>query len=237
MAALSDRLRASAARLAAQTGMRVAVTGGIAQSVDYERSTSSRLPPLVVAITVVTFLLMLAILRALPLAALAITLNLVSVAAAFGVLELLTLLPPSLPFGGARELDPVGAAGIFGVVFGLSIDYAVFLLARMREGWERDRDNDAAIAYGLERTASVITGAATIMTCVFLIFATAPIQSVAQFGVSLTVAVVLDATAIRLMLVPALMKLAGPRIWWLPAWLDRLLPRLDVDGERAVAGR
>jgi RND superfamily putative drug exporter len=215
--------------------LQVAVTGGIAQSLDYERSTSSRLLPLVIAITVATFLVMLVILRALPLAAIAITLNLLAVAAAFGVLELLTFLPEDWPFGGTHHVDPVGAAGIFGVVFGLSIDYAVFLLMRMREGWERERDNDAAIAYGLERTASVITGAATIMTVVFLIFATAPIQSVAQFGVSLTVAVTLDATVVRLMLVPALMKLIGPRIWWLPAWLERGLPRPDLHGEQVTS--
>ncbi len=234
MGGLNDRLRANAEQLAAASGMQVAVTGGIAQSVDYVRATSSRLLPLVVAITLVTFLLMLMILRALPLAALAIALNLVAVAAAFGVLELLTLLPSSWPFGGTRHIDPVSAAGIFGVVFGLSIDYAVFLLMRMREGWERDGDNEAAIAYGLERTASVITGAATIMACVFVVLSTAPIQSVAQFGISLTVAVVLDATAIRLMLVPALMKLIGPRVWWLPGWLERHLPRLNVHGERVA---
>ncbi len=234
VAAANERLRASARRLAARSGMEVAVTGGVAQGSDYLRATGSRLAPLVVAITLITFLIMLMILRALPLAALAIGLNLFAVAAAFGVLELLTLLPEGWPFGGTHHIDPVSAAGIFGVVFGLSIDYAVFLLMRMREGWERFADNEKAIAHGLERTASVITGAATIMAIVFTVLATAPIQSVAQFGISLTVAVMLDATVIRLMLVPALMKLAGPRIWWLPAPLERALPRLNLHGESAV---
>jgi putative drug exporter of the RND superfamily len=228
MTALNDRVRASADALAARTGLRIAVTGGISQSVDYERATSSRLPWLVLAITLSTFLIMLAILQALPLAALAITLNLMAVAAAFGVLRLLSLLPSELAFGGANNIDPVGAAGIFGVVFGLSIDYSVFLLVRTREGRERHGSNEAAISFGLERTASVITGAATIMVCVFLVFATAPLKSVAQFGVSLTVAVLLDATVIRLMLMPALMKLIGPRVWWMPGWLGRALPRIDV---------
>jgi RND superfamily putative drug exporter len=232
-----DRLSDQAERLSRQTGMQVAVTGGIAQSTDYERATSARLVPLVLVITLVTFLAMLAILRALPLALLAISLNLLVVAAAFGVLALLTNLPPGAPFGGSDHIDPVGAAGIFGVVFGLSIDYAVFLLMRMREAWLRDEDHEAAIAFGLERTASVITGAATIMAIVFLVLATAPIQSVAQFGISLTVVVLLDATAVRLMLVPALMKLIGPRVWWLPHRLERWLPRLDVEGDwRAVPG-
>jgi len=234
MTAENERLRASARSLAAAGGMRVAVTGGIAQSVDYQRATSARLLPLVVAITVITFLVMVMILRALPLAAIAISLNLLAVAAAFGVLSLLTRLPSDLPFGGAGHIDPVSAAGIFGVVFGLSIDYAIFLLMRMREGWERDGDAEAAIVYGLERTAAVITGSATIMTVVFMIFATTPIQSVAQFGISLTVAVVLDATVVRLMLVPTLMKLIGPRIWWMPAWLERALPQINVEGTRSA---
>jgi RND superfamily putative drug exporter len=226
-----DRLRERADQLARRTGMQVAVTGGIAQSTDYERATSARLLPLVIAITLVTFLAMLVVLRALPLALLAIGLNLLVVAAAFGVLELLTGLPQSLPFGGGHHLDPVAAAGIFGVVFGLSMDYSVFLLMRIREAWVRGEGNAAAIAFGLERTAGVITGAATIMAIVFMVLATAPVQSVAQFGVSLTVVVLLDAAVVRLMLLPALMKLAGPRVWWLPRWLERRLPRLDVHGE------
>ena len=216
--------------MARRTGTKTAVTGGIAQTVDYTAATSARLPLLVAAITLATSLVLLAILRALPLAAIAITLNLFAVAAAFGVLRMLLVLPEGWPLGGTDHLDPVGAAGIFGIVFGLSIDYAVFLLMRMRESWERDGDHQAAIAFGLERTAGVITGAATIMAVVFGVFATAPIDTVAQFGVGLTVAVLLDATLIRLVLLPTLMASLGPRVWWLPAWLDRLLPRLNVDG-------
>jgi RND superfamily putative drug exporter len=224
-----ERLRRQARGLARETGLRVAVTGGVAESSDYERATSARLPALVLAITVVTFLAMLAVLRALPLALLAISLNLLVVGAAFGVLELLTLLPASVPLGGAQQVDPVGAAAIFGVVFGLSIDYSVFLLVRMREAWEWSGDNEKAISHGLDRTAGVIAGAATIMAVVFVVLATAPIQSVSQFGVSLAVAVLLDATVVRMMLLPALMNLAGPRIWWLPGWLGRRLPRLAAE--------
>jgi len=230
MTDLNSRLRRSARELARRTGTKTAVTGGIAQTVDYTAATSARLPLLVAAITLATSLVLLAILRALPLAAIAITLNLFAVAAAFGVLRMLFVLPEGWPLGGTDHLDPVGAAGIFGIVFGLSIDYAVFLLMRMRESWERDGDHQAAIAFGLERTAGVITGAATIMAVVFGVFATAPIDTVAQFGVGLTVAVLLDATLIRLVLLPTLMASLGPRVWWLPAWLDRLLPRLNVDG-------
>jgi RND superfamily putative drug exporter len=227
---LNDRLRKSARALARESDTQVAVTGGVAQTTDYTDATGARLPSLVIVITLVTFLVMIAILRALPLAAIAVVLNLVTVAAAFGVLSLLTLLPEGWPLGGTSHIDPVGAAGIFGVVFGLSIDYAVFLLMRMRESWERDADHNAAIAYGLERTASVITGAATIMAVVFGVLSTAPIDTVAQFGIGLTTAIMLDATVIRLMLLPVLMKLIGPRVWWLPAGLSRRLRRLDVGG-------
>ena len=113
---------------------------------------------------------------------------------------------------------------IFGIVFGLSIDYAVFLLVRMREHYDREGDNAAAIMFGLEKTARVITGAAAIMMAVFVVFAGAPIATVSQLGIGLTVAVLLDATVVRIVLLPALMLLIGDRVWWLPRWLDRALP-------------
>jgi RND superfamily putative drug exporter len=117
---------------------------------------------------------------------------------------------------------------IFGLVFGLSIDYAVFLLSRMREHYDRHGDNAAAIKFGLDKTARVITGAAAIMMAVFIAFAGAPAATVSQLGIGLTVAVILDATVVRIVLLPALMLLAGERIWWLPRWLERVLPKLDV---------
>lgn len=234
--ALNQRLRRQGAALAEEIGGEVAVTGARAHASDYSDMTTSRLPLLVLSITVFVFLVMVVILRALPLAGVAIALNLLTVAAAFGVLRLLFLVPEGWPLGGSSHIDPVSAAGIFGIVFGLSIDYSVFLLMRMRESWERDGDNEAAIAYGLTNTARVITGAATIMALVFSVFATAPIDNVTQFGVGLTAAVILDATVIRLVLLPTIMKLAGPRIWWLPRGLARWLPRLDVEGPKARIG-
>ena len=121
-----------------------------------------------------------------------------------------------------------GPTVIFGVVFGLSIDYAVFLLIRMQERYDRDGDHRAAISVGLEKTARVITGAAAIMMAVFIAFAGAPIATVSQLGIGLTVAVLLDATVVRIVLLPALMLLIGERVWWLPRPLDRVLPRLNV---------
>ena len=137
-------------------------------------------------------------------------------------------VPDGWPLGGHTYVDSVGATMIFGIVFGLSIDYAVFLLVRMREHYDREGDNRAAIMFGLEKTARVITGAAAIMMAVFVVFAGAPIATVSQLGIGLTVAVLLDATVVRIVLLPALMLLIGDRVWWLPRWLDRVLPRLNV---------
>ena len=140
-------------------------------------------------------------------------------------MTLVCKIPEGYPLGGHPYIDTVGAAAIFGVTFGLSIDYAVFLLARMRERYDVDGDNRAAIAFGLEKTAGVITGAAAIMAAVFVSFAAAPIATVSQMGVGLTVAILLDATVVRIVLLPALMLLLGDRVWHVPPVLDRILPR------------
>jgi len=105
----------------------------------------------------------------------------------------------------------------------------------MREAWLRGRDHARAIEHGLRNTAGVITGAAVIMSSVFLAFATADIASLQQFGAGLTFAVVLDATVIRVVLLPAIMRALGPRVWWLPDWLERRLPHLDHGGSEAAA--
>jgi putative drug exporter of the RND superfamily len=226
--ALNKRLDADAKELGREAGLTTGVAGGAAQLNDYSRVTRARLPFVIAAITLATFLVLLLVLRALPLAALAVGLNLATVAVAFGVLTLLFELPDDWPLGGRTYVDAVGATAIFGVVFGLSIDYAVFLLVRMRERYDRDGDNAAAIEFGLERTARVITGAAAIMMAVFVAFAGAPIATVSQLGVGLTIAVLLDATVVRIVLLPALMLLIGDRVWWLPRSLGRVLPRLNV---------
>jgi RND superfamily putative drug exporter len=226
--ALNKRLEVEAAALGQEAGLETGVAGGAAQLNDYTRVTRERIPFVIAAIAIATFLVLLVVLRALPLAALAVGLNLATVAVAFGILTLLFNLPADWPLGGRSYVEVVGAVAIFGVVFGLSIDYAVFLLVRMRESYDRDGDNAAAIDFGLERTARVITGAAAIMMAVFIAFAGSSIATVSQLGVGLTVAVLLDATAVRIVLLPALMLLLGDRVWWLPRWLDRVLPRLNV---------
>jgi putative drug exporter of the RND superfamily len=226
--ALDKRLRVEADRLGREADLETGVAGGAAQLNDYSQLTRARIPFVVAAITLATFLVLVLVLRALPLAAIAVGLNLATVAVAFGILTLLFNLPDDWPLGGRSYVDAVGATAIFGVVFGLSIDYAVFLLVRMREHYVRHGDNAAAIEFGLEKTARVITGAAAIMMAVFIAFAGAPIATVSQLGVGLTVAVLLDATVVRIVLLPALMLLLGDRVWWLPRWLDRVMPQVNV---------
>ncbi len=225
---LGKRLEGDAVAMGKETGLAVGVAGFPATVNTYSHVTRERMPYAIAAITLATFLVLVLVLRALPLAAIAVGLNLVTVGVAFGILTLLTHVPDGWPLGGRTYIDAVGATTIFGIVFGLSIDYAVFLLVRMREHYDREGDNAAAIEFGLEKTARVITGAAVIMLAVFVAFAGAPIATVSQLGVGLTVAVILDATVIRILLLPALMLLIGDRVWWLPRWLERGLPRLDV---------
>ncbi|HEX6153470.1 MAG TPA: MMPL family transporter, partial [Solirubrobacterales bacterium] len=201
---------------------------GAAQLNDYSRVTRERIPWVIVAITIATFLVLMVVLRALLLAAIAVLLNLLTVAVAFGVLTLLFNVPEDWPLGGHEYVDAIGATLIFGLVFGLSIDYAVFLLSRMREHYDVHGDNAAAVEFGLARTAGVITGAAAIMMAVFIAFSAAPIATVSQLGVGLTVAVILDATVVRIVLLPALMLLLGDRVWWLPKPLERALPKISV---------
>jgi putative drug exporter of the RND superfamily len=226
--ALNKRLDADAEALAEETGLQTGVAGGAAQLNDYSRVTREIIPLVVAAITLATLLVLILVLRAIPLAALAVGLNLVTVGVAFGVLTLLSELPAELPFGGREYIDAVGAVMIFGIVFGLSIDYAVFLLVRMREHYDKHGDNAGAIEFGLEKTARVITGAAAIMMAVFIAFAGSSLATVSQLGIGLTVAVILDATVVRIVLLPALMLLIGDRVWWLPRWMDRAMPKFDV---------
>jgi RND superfamily putative drug exporter len=226
--ALNKKLDDEAAGLAEETGLTTGVAGGAAQLNDYSRVTRDTIPIVVAAITLVTFLVLVLVLRAVLLAALAVGLNLLTVGVAFGVLTMLSKVPADLPLGGHENIDAVGAVMIFGIVFGLSIDYAVFLLIRMREHYEIHGDNAAAIEFGLEKTARVITGAAVIMMAVFIAFAGSSLATVSQLGVGLTVAVILDATVVRIVLLPALMLLLGDRVWWLPRGLQRALPKFDV---------
>jgi RND superfamily putative drug exporter len=232
-----DRLLADAGKIGREGNLRTGLTGGAATLNTYGEATQERLPLTIGAFVLFTLLALIVILRAPLLALIAVCLNLASVAAAIGVMTLICQLPAGFPLGGHPYVDTVGAGAIFGVTFGLSIDYAVFLIARMRERYDVDGDNRAAIAFGLERTAGVITGAAAIMAAVFVSFAAAPIATVSQMGVGLTVAILLDATVVRIVLLPALMLLLGDRVWWVPPMLNRILPRRNVLAPRTSASQ
>ena len=231
---LGAQLSTLAGEIDRRPGFEAGVGGGAAVLNDYGSATKSRLPFVVGSIVLITFLMLVALLRAPLLAALAVGLNLLSVGAAIGVVTLACQIPAGWPLGGHSYIDTVGAAAIFGVTFGLSIDYAVFLLARMRESYREKGDNAAAVRFGLEKTAGVITGAAAIMAAVFASFAIAPVATVSQMGLGLTVAILLDATVVRIVLLPALMLLIGDRVWRTPPWLDRLLPSAAAPAPRAA---
>ena len=225
------KLRPALERLAAQTARdidaREAVGGPAVLLDDFDAATTARFPFLVLTLVIVTFLVLLLLFRAPVLAFVAVLLNLVTVGAAVGVLILTFQTDPPL-FGGPGYLDAIALSGIFAIIFGLSIDYEVFLISRLVEGRALTGTTDGAIRYGLEKTATIITGAAAVMTFVFLAFAASPVANTRQFGIGLTVAVVLDATVVRLILLPALIRLFGERTWAVPPWLDRILPRFST---------
>jgi RND superfamily putative drug exporter len=226
--ALNRKLDEEAEAFGQKADLSTGVAGGAAQLNEFSQITRERIPYVIAAITLATFLVLILVLRAIPLAAIAVGLNLATVAVAFGILTMLSMLPSNVPLGGHSYVEAVGATMIFGIIFGLSIDYAVFLLSRMREHYDREGDNAAAIQFGLAKTARVITGAAAIMMAVFVVFAGAQIATVSQLGVGLTVAVILDATVVRIVLLPALMLLVGDRVWWLPRSLERVLPKFNA---------
>lgn len=229
---LRDRLETRADAAGTAIGGSGQVGGLSGRFVDYDEVTSARLPVIIVGLSLVTYLLLVPMLRAVVLPGVAILLNLVTVAAAFGVLALL-FDGSSPPLGGPGFLDVISLIGIFTVIFALSIDYEVFLLTRIREAYLRLGDTSAAIEHGVSRTAGVVTGAALIMCAVFIAFALSGFVTIRQFGVGLTAAVLLDAFVLRLVLLPAVMRLLGERNWWLPGWLDRLLPNWHVEGADA----
>jgi putative drug exporter of the RND superfamily len=233
-AALSGRLRQSLPALAAASGANVEIGQGAQYLLDYKNANTARIPWLVLALAIVATLTLIVVLRALLLPLIAVALNLATIAVALGILELLT---EKHVLGGPGYIDAASGAGILSIMFVLSIDYEVFLLTRMREQWVATGDSEGAIRYGLRHTAGVITGSAAIMTAVFLAFGGADVIPLRQFGVGLTIAVALDATIVRLVLLPSIMRVLGPRVWWMPAWLDRRLPNIErTSGKLATAG-
>jgi RND superfamily putative drug exporter len=234
---LVDTLRKDVVpKAVAGTGIDVKVSGLVAGGIDSNRGITARLPVLVGAVVLLSFLLLLAVFRSLLVAVKAAVMNLLSISAAYGVVALSVNGGPFARFIGIPEPTPVPAfipMMMFAILFGLSMDYEVFLLSRIREEYERTHDNGLAVADGLAKTARVITAAAAIMCTVFLAFVPSPVVFLKMIGIGLAAAIFVDATLVRLVLVPATMELLGDRNWWLPGWLARLLPDVHVEATQA----
>jgi uncharacterized membrane protein YdfJ with MMPL/SSD domain len=212
------------------------VTGLTAGWIDSKNEIKSQLPGVFAFVLLFAFVLMLFAFRSLVIAAKAIVLNLLSVAAAYGVLVLVFqhgVGKGLVGFASTAGIDPVIPLLLFVILFGLSMDYHVFILSRIREAVIRGMGTDEAVAYGIRSTAGVVTSAAIVMVFVFAVFATLSMMFFKQFGVGLAVAVLLDATIVRAVLLPASMKLLGDWNWYLPSWLE-WLPHFDPEeGEPA----
>jgi uncharacterized membrane protein YdfJ with MMPL/SSD domain len=205
------------------------VTGLTAEWKDQKDHLKSKLPFVFAFVLLLAFALMLVAFRSIVVAIKAIVLNLLSVAAAYGVLVLVFqhgIGKGLLGFSSTAGIDPVTPLLLFVILFGLSMDYHVFIVSRIRETFDRGASMDEAIAHGIKSTAGVVTSAAIVMVAVFSIFATLSMLIFKQFGVGLAAAILIDATLVRGVLLPATMKLLGERNWYLPGWLQ-WLPRLD----------
>ena len=231
---LVTRLRDQIVPAAVKGSTTVVSVGGLPAAIDDFASYTAKMLPVVVGfVLLLSFILLMLVFRSLLVPLKAVIMNLLSVGAAYGVMVAV------FQWGWGASLIGVGKEGpieswaplmLFAVVFGLSMDYEVFLLSRIKEEYDRTGDNAGAVADGLAKTARVITAAAAIMVCVFGAFVLGPDRSLKVFGLGMAVAVFIDATIVRLILVPATMELLGDRNWWLPAWIDRILPRVHIDG-------
>jgi RND superfamily putative drug exporter len=235
-AALRQRLQKVARSLSQAIGAQAAVGGPSALLRDYANAASGRMPLLIVTLMLVTFVLLALVFRSLLAPLISVLLNLVTVGAAFGALALLAGGAHPI-LGGPGYVDALSVSAMFTAIFALSIDYQVFLLMRMREGWLRTGNVSDGVDYGVARTKRVVAGAAAIMAGVFLAFSTADVATIRQLGVGLALAVVIDATVVRLVLLPAALRLGGRFTWWMPRWLDDRLPALDIGAERRPRSR
>ena len=225
--ALYERLQVAAQELGTALGGQSAVGGPAATLADYNDVASSRLPIIVIVLTLVTALLLGILLRSIVVPIVGVVLNLLAVGATLGLLALLFQGDNPL-LGGPGVIDAVAVTAIFGVVFALSMDYQVFILSRVREEWLRTGDEEQALEVGMARTARVVTGAALSMLGVFVAFALADVASLRQFGVGLALAIVIDATLVRLVLLPAALRFAGDYTWYVPGFDSDPTPERHV---------
>ncbi|MFC5261678.1 MMPL family transporter [Kribbella qitaiheensis] len=219
-------------QLAADTNATYLVGGTTAAADDFAGAVSKRLPIFVLVVVGLSALLLMTVFRSILIPLKAAVLNLLSIGASLGVI---TLVFQQGWFGAQQgPIEAFVPVMIFAIVFGLSMDYEVFLISRIHEEWGRTGDAREAVREGLAYTGSVITAAAAIMIVVFGAFLLSPDRMLKQFGLGLAVAVLLDALLIRCVIVPAVLRLMGTRAWWLPRWLDRILPTIALEREEPV---
>jgi RND superfamily putative drug exporter len=216
----------------AQTGATALVTGQTAASADLSHRLTSRLPAFIIAVVALSFVLLMIAFRSVAVPLKAAIMNMLSISTAYGIIVAV------FEWGWAKSvfglhasvpINPFVPMIMFAILFGLSMDYEVFLLSRVREHFLHSGDSHSSVVDGLAATARVITSAALIMISVFLAFVPSQNVTVKMFGLGLASAVLIDATLVRMILVPATMSLLGKANWWLPSWLDRILPRMDLE--------
>ncbi|MEU5276903.1 MMPL family transporter [Streptomyces asoensis] len=210
------------------------VTGTTAAQVDFRDIVASRLPLIICVVVGLAFLIILAVFRGLLVAVKAAVLNVLSITASYGVVVAVFQWGwggPALGVNGDVPIESYVPMMMFAIIFGLSMDYEIFLLSRVHEAWLRTGDAKDSVAHALEITARVITCAALIMVSVFAAFIISDNIVVKMLGLGLAVSVLIDATVVRLLMVPAVMTLLGEKAWWTPRWLDRILPHIDAEGD------
>ncbi len=222
----------------AGTDLVVKVGGSNAGSEDFASYVAQRMPIFFVAVLALSFILLMVVFRSILVPLKAVIMNMLSIGAAFGAMVAVFQWGWGASLLGIDKHGPIEAwvpMMLFAIVFGLSMDYEVFLLSRIREEYDRSGDNGAAVADGLAATARVITAAAAIMVSVFASFILGDDRALKLFGFGLAFAVFIDATVVRLVLVPATMELLGKANWWLPSWLGRVIPSVNIDGKAVEA--
>jgi len=220
----------------AGTHLQVYVGGTTASNIDFADALTSKLPVYLAIIAILGFVLLALAFRSVLVPLIGAVTNLLSIAAGLGVITAI------FQFGWGSELFGVGSAApvegfvavmIVGIVFGLSMDYQVFLVSRMHEEWTQTRDNQRAVRVGMAETGRVIATAAVIMACVFASFGFTGERIIAELGVGMGAAVLVDAFLVRMVLVPAVMHSLGARNWWYPRWAERITPKVSIEGEAA----
>ena len=232
---LVRRLRSTTIPQAVQgEGIRADVGGQTAGYIDLADAISSKLPLVIAVVVALSFLVLMVAFRSVLIPLQAAAMNLISVLAAYGILTAIFHIGRGNHLIGLSHTIPIVSyvpLMLFAILFGLSMDYEVFLVAQIKEHYVETKDNLGSVIDGLANTGKIITSAALIMFFVFSAFVANGDPTVKQFGIGLAAAILIDSTIVRCLLVPALMVLTGDRNWWLPGWLDRILPKVSIEGE------